>query len=268
MVRTEPRTARRSAKPPGREQEPHGHLFLTKPKSINWFLAGLWMNFDDKPLKKTISTANGSVDVETSVADLTNDYRSKVQEYRNDQGPTLSLFGKDVEKNYRNVLRSEIAALRSELQGALDERTSDMKKDLQSVLTPEQRAKGSVPVPQPRKLFFATDSQAEHPRLIQLIDTATIFGLIGIGICMLLGLFSRTASFCGAMFLLMTILTWRSVPWLPAPPVTEGNYMFVNKNMIEMLALILLACIASGKIFGLDAMISAIFRKKEMPNAA
>jgi uncharacterized membrane protein YphA (DoxX/SURF4 family) len=239
--------------------------FLTKPKSIDWFLAGLWTNLDDKPLKRTLATANGAVDVESSSVDLTNQYRSKLQDYRNDQGAALSLFGKDVEKTRRNALRSEIASLRNELQGALDDRSSEMHKELQSVLTPEQRAKGPVPAPPPRKLFFAADSQAERPRLIQFIDTTTIFGLMAIGICMLLGLFSRTASFFGALFLLMTILTWPSVPWLPAPPVTEGNYLFVNKNMIEMLALLLLACIPSGKIFGLDALLSAIFRKKETP---
>jgi uncharacterized membrane protein YphA (DoxX/SURF4 family) len=238
--------------------------FLTKPKTIDWFLVGLWTNLDDKPLKRTIATANGSTDVETSVADLTNEYRRKLQEYRNDQGPTLSLFAKDVEKAHRNTLRSEITSLRIELQGALEDRTSDMQKDLQSVLTPEQRAKGPVPAPPPRKLtFFIPDHQAERPRLIQFIDTTTIFGLMAIGICMLFGLFSRTASFCGALFLLMTILTWPSVPWLPAPPVTEGNYLFVNKNLIEMLALLLLTCIPSGRIFGLDALINAIFRRKQ-----
>jgi uncharacterized membrane protein YphA (DoxX/SURF4 family) len=242
--------------------------FLTKPKSIDWFLAGLWTNLDEKPLKHTISTANGAVDVDTSVADLTNDYRKKLQEYRDDQGPTLSLFGKDVEKARRTALRSEIASLRVELQGAVDERTSDMQKDMQSILTPEQRAKGPVPAPPVRErrlAFFIKDHQAEHPRLIQLIDVTTIFGLMAIGICMLLGLFSRTASLCGALFLLMTILTWPSLPWLPAPPVTEGNYLFVNKNMIEMLALLLLTCIPTGRIFGLDALIQVIFRKKETP---
>jgi uncharacterized membrane protein YphA (DoxX/SURF4 family) len=228
--------------------------FLTKPKTIDWFLTGLWMNLDEKPLKHTIGTANGAVDVDTSVADLTNEYRNKLQEYRNAQGPTLSLFGKDVEKAHRTALRGEIISLRNELQGAVDERAIDMQKDLQTVLTPEQRAKGPVPLPQPEK-----------PRLIRVIDNVTIFGLMAIGICMLLGLFSRSASFCGALFLLMTILTWPSVPWLPAPPVTEGNYLFVNKNMIEMLALLLLTCIPTGRIFGLDALIQVLFRKKETP---
>ncbi|HEV3142464.1 MAG TPA: hypothetical protein VGZ47_01115 [Gemmataceae bacterium] len=244
--------------------------FVTKPKSIDWFLAGLWTEFDQKPLKRTIQTANGSVNVEKSPADLADEFRSKLQEYRDAQGPKLSHFDKDVYKAHRAALRGEIATLRSELQEAVDGRTKEMQKDLEGVLSKEQRAKGQIPQAQPKKpiFFLFADSQAERPRLIQLIDNATIFGLLAIGICLLFGLFSRTASFCGAMFLLMTILTWPSLPWLPAPPVSEGNYLFVNKNMIEMLALLFLTCVPSGRWFGLDGVIHTIFRKKEKPLAA
>ena len=81
----------------------------------------------------------------------------------------------------------------------------------------------------------------------------------------MLGLFSRTAAGAGAFFLLMTVLTTPALPWLPAAPMSEGSYVFVNKNVIEMLALMMLACIPSGRWFGVDALIRVVnpWRKKE-----
>ena len=44
-----------------------------------------------------------------------------------------------------------------------------------------------------------------------------------------------------AGFLVMTYLAVPAFPWLPVPPNNEGNYYYVNKNMIELLALLALA---------------------------
>src|SRR5262249_57167930 len=84
-------------------------------------------------------------------------------------------------------------------------------------------------------------------------------GLAILGLCLLFGLFSRTACVLAAGFLLMTSLCVPPWPWLPVAPNTEGYYAFVNKNVIEMLALLVLATTASGRWFGLDALIHAIF---------
>ena len=47
-------------------------------------------------------------------------------------------------------------------------------------------------------------------------------------------------------------------PWYPQPPNTEGNPLFVNKNVIEALALLLLACYPTGRWLGLDALLSRV----------
>src|SRR5437773_12350519 len=102
--------------------------------------------------------------------------------------------------------------------------------------------------------------------MIKQIDQATIWGLLIIGGCLMLGLFSRVAAVAGALFLIMTLLTHPPLPWLPEPPNAEGHYVFISKNVIEMLALFLLACIPSGRWFGIDALIHAVFaRKPEEP---
>src|SRR5207237_2922839 len=54
----------------------------------------------------------------------------------------------------------------------------------------------------------------------------------------LLGLFTRTACIVGAGYLLMFYLAMPSLPWLPDNPRSEGHYLFINKNIIEMIALL------------------------------
>jgi hypothetical protein len=42
------------------------------------------------------------------------------------------------------------------------------------------------------------------------------------------------------------------------PPNTEGNPLFINKNVIECLALLVLATFPTGRWMGLDALIARL----------
>ena len=69
---------------------------------------------------------------------------------------------------------------------------------------------------------------------------------------------------------MMTYLAVPAFPWLPSPPQTEGSYLFVNKNVIEMLALFALMCLPTGRWFGADGLLYAMtgpFRLKPAPAA-
>ena len=44
----------------------------------------------------------------------------------------------------------------------------------------------------------------------------------------------------------------------PLPPGTEGNPLFINKNLIEALALLALAAHPTGRWLGLDALVHRI----------
>jgi uncharacterized membrane protein YphA (DoxX/SURF4 family) len=87
------------------------------------------------------------------------------------------------------------------------------------------------------------------------IDAITRYGLTAVGACLLLGLFTRTACLAGAAFLLLFYLAMPALPWLPESARTEGHYVFVNKNIIEMLALLTLATTRSGRWAGLDGLL-------------
>jgi hypothetical protein len=59
-------------------------------------------------------------------------------------------------------------------------------------------------------------------------------------------------------------------PGLPDNPKAEGHYLFINKNIIEMLALLALATTTSGRWVGLDGLVRAVNpfgRKKRIPPA-
>ena len=46
------------------------------------------------------------------------------------------------------------------------------------------------------------------------------------------------------------------LPWVPEVTRTEGKYLFVNKNLVEMLALLVLATSRTGYWIGLDGLVS------------
>ncbi len=91
-----------------------------------------------------------------------------------------------------------------------------------------------------------------------ILDQMTSWSLTIFGACLILGLFTRLACLGAAGFLFLTFLSAPPFPWLPASPMTEGNYAFINKNLIEMFALLVLSTTYSGRWVGLDGMLSYI----------
>ncbi|GMU22995.1 MAG: hypothetical protein AMXMBFR13_30790 [Phycisphaerae bacterium] len=95
-------------------------------------------------------------------------------------------------------------------------------------------------------------------------DIGMILGLVVVGACLILGLFTRLAALGGVAMLTMFYLSfppWPGVVGDPGP--SEGHYLFVNKNLIELIALLMIATSGIGRWFGLDAFLHAIFGKRE-----
>ncbi|MDY3558048.1 DoxX family protein [Gemmata sp. JC673] len=99
----------------------------------------------------------------------------------------------------------------------------------------------------------------------QRLDKVTMWFLVVVGACVMFGLFTRVACLFAAGFLVMTYLSHPAFPWYPLPPNTEGNPVFVNKNIIEALALLALACYPTGRWLGLDAIVLRPFVKYNPP---
>ncbi len=228
--------------------------FTVRPGTVAWAISGLW-NDVDRPATFKRNYTDGTYDVNLTISERVDEYRRKVQEYRDLLGGRRYSMGHDVDKASRGSVRAEVAALRNELQKLVDGRTEQMKKSLADAASLSDEQKGLGPVPPAPKHW-----------LIRYLDATTPWLLILVGIGLLFGLFSRTSALVGALFLLTTILTWPALPWLPAPPNSEGNYLLISKNVIEMTALLMLACIPSGQWFGVDALIKSLnpFRKKKV----
>src|SRR5262249_11369148 len=96
-----------------------------------------------------------------------------------------------------------------------------------------------------------------------MLDWSDFFVKWGItltGAFLLLGLLTRTACVVGAYLLLMFFLAMPPLPGSPESPRAEGHYFFINKNIIEMLALLTLATTWSGRWAGLDGLLQLLRR--------
>jgi uncharacterized membrane protein YphA (DoxX/SURF4 family) len=187
---------------------------------------------------------SGVLEVQETPAQRVAEYRDKVQGYRNMLDKTDAAFNSDVVGLNRLAVKNEAAGMRKSLLADLDKKRSELKAAWEALLTDPQREKG-VPPPSLPPIWW--------------IDGITAWGLTIIGGCLLLGLLTRSNCMLAAGFLLMTYFVSPPWPWLPTPPNTEGNYLFDNKNVVEMFALLVLATTASGQWFGVDALISWTF---------
>ncbi|OWK36228.1 DoxX family protein [Fimbriiglobus ruber] len=90
-------------------------------------------------------------------------------------------------------------------------------------------------------------------------DWLTMWMITIVGACLLAGLFTPAACVVGAGFLALTYLTHPPFPWFPLPPNTEGNPLFINKNVIEAIAMLAIAVHPTGRWMGLDALWTRLF---------
>jgi len=135
----------------------------------------------------------------------------------------------------------ELLKLRGELQTEIDTATKIYLDALDEELTPaltEAQVKAVV-----KSIFLEWN------------DVLVMWSLTIMGACLLIGFASRIAAFGCAGFLFLTYLAVPAFPWLPSPPNSEGNYVFINKNTVEMLALMVLVTVPSGRWLGIDGLI-------------
>jgi uncharacterized membrane protein YphA (DoxX/SURF4 family) len=171
-------------------------------------------------------------------------YKSKIDELEKIRTDDRSWYlGKELDKARIAATKAEIAKGRKELGDDYESQRNSFNSDLQKLLTSEQKSK-------------TIKIDEKKPTFIHWINLMTIFGITAIGIGLFLGLFTRVACLGGIAFLAMTYLTIPPFPWLPVPPLNEGNYVFINKNMVEMFGMIVLLTTNSGRWFGLDAILA------------
>jgi len=102
-------------------------------------------------------------------------------------------------------------------------------------------------------------SIAGNPALLNVMDFMNMWGLILIGAGLVVGLFSRIASIGGIVLLAFYYLSHPAIIGVNFAMPTEGSYLWVNKNLIELLTLWVILLFPTSKIIGMDRF---LFNKK------
>jgi uncharacterized membrane protein YphA (DoxX/SURF4 family) len=118
--------------------------------------------------------------------------------------------------------------------------------DFRHILTTEQRDEALTAAAMDEAL---TDSRHDTLRIVNIAVTAVT---IGVGVCLLLGFFTRLASIVGAIFLASVIAS--QPPWLAGSATTMPH-------CIEFAALLVLAGTGAGRWAGLDYFTYALFHR-------
>ena len=92
--------------------------------------------------------------------------------------------------------------------------------------------------------------------VLHVVDFLNTWGLIAIGLGLILGLFSRLAAISGAILLLIYYLSNPPLVGLEYSVPFEGNYLIVSKTLIEAVALFALALFPTSSIIGLDVFVT------------
>jgi len=95
---------------------------------------------------------------------------------------------------------------------------------------------------------------AGDPMAMRIVDQLNIWGLILVGGCLMLGLVTRFAAFCGIGMLAMYYLAYPPLAQSPAGGLAEGHYLLVSKTLVELLALAVVLALPAS-VLGLDGVI-------------
>ncbi|MDZ7739782.1 MAG: DoxX family membrane protein [Bacteroidales bacterium] len=98
-------------------------------------------------------------------------------------------------------------------------------------------------------------SMATDPGILKIVDFLNIWGLILIGLGLILGLFSRVSIIAGIALLGMYYLSHPPFVGYTFSVPSEGSYLWVNKNLIEMAALAVLLVFPTSGQTGIDRFI-------------
>jgi thiosulfate dehydrogenase (quinone) large subunit len=106
-----------------------------------------------------------------------------------------------------------------------------------------------------------------QPNHLANADLVTMWGLTLVGLFLMLGLFTRLASLAGIGFILLFYLaTPPFIGYFYAVP-SEGSYLIINKNLVELCALVVIFLTGSGRFAGIDRILHRLFSRRRAPLA-
>ncbi|WP_145363435.1 hypothetical protein [Stratiformator vulcanicus] len=166
-------------------------------------------------------------------------YRAGLKKYNEDLAEADQAFEYDHLASQWKDLQEQ----RLELISPVVALETEMHDTAAKMLTIEQLSRGPVPEPW---------------TMLRISDAMVITGLCTLGTLLIIGFATRFAAASAAILVLSFYLVWPPWPGVPEPPGTEHS-LIVNKNLIEVAALISLAALPTGTWFGVDGIIGRLF---------
>ena len=93
---------------------------------------------------------------------------------------------------------------------------------------------------------------AANQSVLAVVDFLNVWGLILIGLGLILGVLTRAAAIGGMVLMLFYYLSHPALPGLTYALPDEGSYLIINKTLIELFALWVLYQLPTGNIIGID----------------
>jgi len=146
----------------------------------------------------------------------------------------------DFQYDHLQRLWSDIQKERALLVGPMKALDKELKDTAQKKLTISQLKKGKL---------------SEGWTGLRISDVMIMAGLTILGFCLIVGLFTRIAAVFSAIMLFSFYLAMPPLPGLPEAPGPEHS-LIVNKNLIEVFALLAIASVPSGYWLGLDRLVA------------
>lgn len=180
------------------------------------------------------------VEKQANLAEL---YKTRLEKYEHD----LATADRDSKFVHLKTDWQKIQDLRSQVVDPIEQLDAGLKSDADALLIESQRDLGPVP---------------SEPSKIQKIDQFTIWMLIGLGVLLISGFLTRISAFLAAGMVFSFYLVHPPWPGVPEAVGPEHSF-FINKNMIEVIALLALTFLPTGSWFGVDGIFRRLFAGKK-----
>jgi thiosulfate dehydrogenase (quinone) large subunit len=102
---------------------------------------------------------------------------------------------------------------------------------------------------------------ASHPDVLSVVNFLNMWGLTAIGLGLIAGFCTRWAGIAGILLILLYYVCNPPLPGLFYSIPAEGNYLIVNKNIVELAALAVLVVIPTERVVGLDRIVRKLVKR-------
>jgi thiosulfate dehydrogenase [quinone] large subunit len=88
--------------------------------------------------------------------------------------------------------------------------------------------------------------------MVSIADSVTIGAMIIVGVTLIFGFLLKPAALLGMFLLALFYLAYPPFPGIESSAPAEGSYIIVNKNLIELFALMVVMAFPTAKSYGIE----------------